>query len=246
MNRINFRKTVPIILSIISAVGVAATTISAVRATPRALSLIKEKELETGKSLNRIEVVKTAAPCYISTVVIGTSTIACVIGACVFNQKQQAAYISAYTLLQQSFKEYRSTVCERFAIEADSDIRSEVVNKRHRDESITPPSDEKLVFYEAHRDEFFELTKEEVILAEYHLNRNFKLRGWTTLNEFYEFLGLSKTDAGDILGWGEYQAEVEFGCLWIDFYHEKHQLDDGLEYYIIEMPFPPTADYDEW
>ena len=34
-----------------------------------------------------------------------------------------------------------------------------------------------------------------------------------------------------------------YGYQWIDFDHVKDVLDDGTEYYRIEMPFSPTADY---
>ena len=33
---------------------------------------------------------------------------------------------------------------------------------------------------------------------------------------------------------------------WIDFNHRKVVMDDGLAVYILETPYGPRADWDEW
>ena len=76
--------------------------------------------------------------------------------------------------------------------------------------------------------------------AEYHLNRNFILRGETNLNEFYEFLGLEPTDAGCELGWDLWSGEMYYGNSWIDFEHHLVTSDNG-DYYRIEYPFEPHS-----
>ena len=77
--------------------------------------------------------------------------------------------------------------------------------------------------------------------AEYHLNRNFTMRGYATLNEFYEFLGLEETLFGSMMGWA-----VDDDIYWIDFNHRKTELEGGLECYIVEAPFSPSADWREY
>ena len=59
------------------------------------------------------------------------------------------------------------------------------------------------------------------------------------LNEFYEFLGLEKTDYGELLGW----APLDEGMYWIEFNHRKLIMEDGLQCYILEMPFDPREEY---
>ena len=78
--------------------------------------------------------------------------------------------------------------------------------------------------------------------AEYHLNRNYILRGYSYLNEFYEFLGIEDTDYGSVLSW----APNDDGMYRIDFDHRKLIMEDGLEVYIIEMSFEPTYDFLEY
>ena len=79
----------------------------------------------------------------------------------------------------------------------------------------------------------------EIIDAEYHLNRNFVLRGYAPLNEFYEFLGLPKTEYGEMVGW-----TISDGYYWIDFEHRLISRDDGgADMYAIDMIFPPEPDF---
>ena len=78
--------------------------------------------------------------------------------------------------------------------------------------------------------------------AEYHVNRNYVLRGYSVLNELYNFLGLDPTDAGSIIGW----VTLDEGMYWIEFNHRKAELEDGTEFYILEMPFEPSIDYEEY
>jgi hypothetical protein len=101
---------------------------------------------------------------------------------------------------------------------------------------------EEKLFYDVYSNRYFTTTVEQVITAEYHLNRNYILRGSAVLNELYDFLGLKPTDYGSIVGW----APLDEGMYWIDFNHHKAVLDDGTEYYILEMPFAPTANYEEY
>ena len=97
------------------------------------------------------------------------------------------------------------------------------------------------MFYDEYGKRFFETTLEQVISAEYHLNRNYVLRGYTVLNEFYDFLGIETTDYGNEIGW----AINDDGTFWIDFDHYQTEID-GVECYIIDMPFGPSAEWKEY
>ena len=61
--------------------------------------------------------------------------------------------------------------------------------------------DEKVIFYDEISGESITCYEREIMDAEYHLNRNFVMRGYASLNEFYEFLGLPQTERGEELGW---------------------------------------------
>ena len=69
------------ILTCIGAVGVVATAVMAVKATPRALECIEEAREEKGEELTKFEVVNVAGPAYIPAVITGAATVACIFGA---------------------------------------------------------------------------------------------------------------------------------------------------------------------
>ena len=99
--------------------------------------------------------------------------------------------------------------------------------------------DRKVIFYEEVSGESIARYEREVMDAEYHLNRNFVLRGVASLNEFYAFLGLPETRYGDEVGW-----TVADGYSWIDFEHRLVSRDDGGDdVCVIDMLFPPHAGY---
>ena len=75
-----------------------------------------------------------------------------------------------------------------------------------------------------------------------HVNRNYILGGSNVLNDLYSLLGLEETDFGEEMGW----APTDEGEFWIEFNHRKAKLDDGTVFYILEMPFEPRVNYDDY
>lgn len=73
------------------------------------------------------------------------------------------------------------------------------------------------------KDIYFQSTKADVIEAEYHLNRNFQLRGSASVREFFAFLGILDQfpkEFGDAIGWDVNVMIEEWGVEpWIDFEH---------------------------
>lgn len=80
------------------------------------------------------------------------------------------------------------------------------------------------------KDIYFQSTKADVIEAEYHLNRNFALRGSASMREFFAFLGiLDQFPEGfeDYLGWDVGIMIEDWGIEpWIDFEH-WHTVDES-------------------
>ena len=105
--RLFVKRNASTILTILGSIGVVATTVTAVKATPKAIRLIEEAEQEKGEELTKWEKTKTATKPYLPAILLGTSTVACIFGAQILNQKQQASLVSAYALLDQSYKEYK-------------------------------------------------------------------------------------------------------------------------------------------
>ena len=241
------------ILTCMGGAGVIATSIMAVKATPKALRLMEEAEREKGDKLTKLEVVKTTGRVYVPSAITAIGTIACIFGANSMNKKRQAALVSAYALIDNSYKQYKNKLIELHGKETHEEILNSIAIEEARNVNVNASSlcantsltfddlcSDPILFYDEYGNRYFETTVEQVLTAEYHLNRNFVLRGFVTLNEFYDFLGLDTTDYGDEVGW-----TVEDGLYWIDFDHRKVELEDGLECYVIDIPWGPSTDWKE-
>lgn len=233
------------ILTCIGGAGVIATSVMAVKATPKALMLIVNAREEKGESLTTMETIQVAGPAYIPSVLVGVSTIACIFGANALNQRQQAALMSAYALLDNSYKEYKSKVVDLYGEEADLRIREELAKDKYTGDG-KPSDNDTVLFYDEFSGRYFNSTMVDVLKAEYEINKKLSTWGGAYLNEFYELVGLPVTDYGDHLGWsaaGMYEAYWEE---WLDFCHEKFMLDDGLEGYIITFNREPIPGFEEY
>lgn len=102
-SKIYLRKASPTILSGFGAAGVIATSILAVKATPKAIRRIRNdscvKHDGDPNAYSKLEAVRSAWVCYIPAAISGTATIFCIFGANVLSKHQQAALTSAYALL---------------------------------------------------------------------------------------------------------------------------------------------------
>lgn len=94
-----------------------------------------------------------------------------------------------------------------------------------------------ILFYEPNGRTYFEAPLEQVLMAEYYINRDMVLGMTVTLNDLYVWLGLDPTDYGETVGW-TLMDEI----YWIDFNHRKIHLEDGQSCYVIETPFGPSAE----
>lgn len=231
------------ILTCVGAAGVVATTVLAVRATPKATRLLEEAKKEKGEELTKIEVVKIAGPVYIPTVITGVSTIACIFGANVLNKRHQAALMSAYALLDNTHKEYKKKVGELYGEDANVKIREELAKDKYEETDISV-SENKQLFYDMFSERYFESTMEEVLKAQYEINKKISLWYGVHLNEFYELLDIPTVEYGEFLGWSSGTLMDTTWNDWLDFYHEKAIMDDGLECTIITFGTEPMYDYE--
>ena len=229
------------ILTCVGAVGVVATAIMSARDTIKAVELVKKKEASYTK-LSKKEIIKTAAPAYIPTAIVGLSTIACIFGANVLNKKAQASLASAYALLDQSYKEYKTQAKKVYGEDADKNIKEAIAKNYYEDSDITMKDDEKQLFFDFHGLQLFTSTIDEVKTAEKTVNQMMSSTGYVPLNVFYEMLGIECTDIDYEIGWSLGSCK-EYGYDQITFFHDKIENDDGTEIMAITMATEPVEDF---
>lgn len=244
-SKLYFRRNGSTILTCIGGVGVVATSVMAVKATPKALTLLDEAKEEKGDDLTKLEIVKVVGPSYIPAVITGTATIACIFGANMLNKRQQASLMSAYALLDSSYKEYKNKVIEVYGEEADNKIKEEIAKDKYEETDISV-EDGKQLFFDTFSGRYFESTMINVQNAEYFLNRDLSMRDWATVNEWYSYLDIPAIDGGDDLGWSTGMNFDYYWQSWIDFTHQKVTTDDGIECTIITMFSEPSLGWEDY
>ena len=229
------KKHSPMILTVAGATGVVATAVLSVKATPKALQLLEYAQYEKGEKLTVKETIQTAWVPYVPAALTGFATIACIFGANMLNKRQQASLMSAYAILDKTYREYTKKVKELYEENADNNIKSEIVKSKF-DKNMAL-DEEKELFFDFQSARWFESTFEEVKHAEHVFNQCFATTGFACLNDFYEILGMEPVDYGYQIGWSDL-SENE-----LEFEYEKVETDDGLEAWIMSMPNPPSLDY---
>lgn len=237
------KKNSSLLLSIGSSVGVVLTGVTSAAAALHARQKLLTIEEEKNDALTTKETLITAAPYYILPAAIAGATIGTIFCNHALNQKRKIALISACALLSTKFNEFKDKVNELYG-ESASKMVTDAINIEKASAQVHDCTQgENKLCYEPISGRLFERAENEVLQAEYHFNRNFILRGYASLNEFYDFLGLEHIPEGDALGWSMDAGEEFYGYSWVDFDHEEHMTMDGLEITDIVMPFSPTADY---
>ena len=186
-----------------------------------------------------------AGPAYIPAALVGVSTIACIFGANALNKHQQASLMSAYAMLDTSYKEYRAKVKDLYGDDADTEVKNDIAKDKYEEADIQRVDGFDL-FYDEFSGRFFKSTLAEVQRAEYEINRDLNLRDWATINEFYDYSKIPHVDAGDIIGWSTPMNGEMYWQTWVDFSNVKMVDDDGLEYYIVRMFQEPMPDFEDF
>ena len=233
------KRNASIILTCVGSVGVIATSVMAVKATPKALALLENAKTEKGEKLTKTEKIKVVGPAYIPAVIMGISTIVCIFGVNALNRRQQAALISAYTLLDNSYKDYKKKLKHLYGKDSVDKIEEKIVKDEYNEKPCLVKNRKEL-FYDNFSQRYFEASTEKVLYAEHALNRRIAYAHGAYLNEFYELLGLEPMDYGEFLGWFCDEICDTHRESRIEFDHSKIIMDDGLEVTIIYICTEPT------
>ena len=243
MNKVQYfmKKNSSTILTVLGSTGVIATSVLAVKATPTALSLIAEAQMVKGDKLTTIETVKVAWKPYIPAVLTGVSTIACIFGINHLSSKNQATLMSAYALLDNSYKEYRNRIKDVYGEDADVKVKT-CIAESNLDEDIEV-EDEKIIFFDFNSMKHFSATMHHVLQAECAFLDLIRKRGFATLNEYYALLGLPPLKNGGNLGWFDMEQIDPYHCEELEFIYEETLTKNGTKMIIIDTNIPATTDF---
>lgn len=230
--------------------GMIITTGLAVGATPEAMRRIeKKKKEEQHKKLTVIQTVQAAWKCYIPAGVTGGVSIACLIGASAVNGRRNAALATAYSMAENTLRDYRSKVVETIGEKKEEAILDAI--DRDRVERLPAPAQgevqttegavapvlclDSLFGRQFHSD--VETIKRAANKLNWQMNN--MSEPYISLNEFYMELGLSAVEAGDELGWRSDKGQIELRF--------SSQLKDGrTPVLVVSHMNPPEYGYADY
>lgn len=210
----------PAILTAAAAVGTVTTTVLAVRATTNAIRYIDRVESVHGTpSLKRTlfeSRIKLVWKHYVPVMTMGGVTVSCIIGANTISARRSAALLTAYSLSEATFREYKTKVVETLGASKDQKVIDEIAQDRvdknpigNNEVLITSGGD--VLCYDELSGRYFESSVETIRKAQNDINAEIINNMYASQNEFYSQIGLPPITMGDELGWrSDHLMEIKF------------------------------------
>ena len=262
-HRVGFqiKKHSPEILLVTGITGVVTSAVMACKATTKVDAIVEETKKsidmihegmeagnicdveyteEDGKKDLAIVYIQTGvkfAKLYGPSVLLGLTSIGCILASNNIIHKRNVALSAAYTAIDRSFKGYRSRVIERFGESMDRELRYNIKTQEVKETVVDEETGKKKTVkstvsvvdpntYSDYARFFDEYCAGWTKDAEYNLmflrqqqnyaNELLKSRGHLFLNEVYDMLGIDRTKAGNIVGW-VYDEKHPIGDNFVDF-----------------------------
>lgn len=211
-----FTKNAPTILTGLNIAGLVTTVAFAVDATFKASKMLNKlnEEEQDGIEVTPVVKLKTIAPLYIPTVVMGGITIGCAVCSNSINARRTAALAAAYSLSETAAEVYRRKVRDVIGEKKENEVRGEVArealdNAPPRDKEIIITGKESLC-YETVSGRYFKSDYETLRKIRNDLNNRLISEMYISLNELFYELGLKDTTLGNDLGWNLDDGLIEF------------------------------------
>lgn len=241
-------------LGIVGSIG---TVIMAVKATPKALTIMDNEVAKTSDTdenlmpieeipshLTTKEKVQLTWKLYLPAAISGTLSIICLICSHKIDTRKNAAIATAYALTESALKEYQDKVVEVVGEKQERSIR-DAIAKDHVDnnpvvsrEVIITKSGDTLCF-DSISGRYFKSDIEKIRKSMNDLNSRLNQEMYISLNEFYEELGLKPVAIGYELGWN-----VSKGL--IDLYFSSTLAEDGTPCLVLGFENAPKYNFDKF
>lgn len=222
----NIQKTIkansPEILTALGVSGVVTTAYLTAKASFKAGQVIQKEELQEGISWNANqrfkERTKLVWKLYIPAGVSGALTIVCIIGSTKTNARRTAAAVTAYSITERAFTEYKEKVVEQVGKGKEQKLRDEIAQSK-----VSEPAGSKEVVIvgggqvlccELYTMRYFRSDMEKLRRAENDLNAIIISQFYVALEEFYDLIGLPYTSVSGKMGWDSNKlVKLEFSTV---------------------------------
>lgn len=214
-------KHTPEILTGIGIGGMVTSTVLAVKATPKAMELIRKEETSKRDKLTPKEIVLATWKEYLPSVSLGVGGAICIISGCKISTKRGAALATAYAVSERTLRTYKDKVIETIGERKEKDIREKVSqdninNNPPQNGSIVITQRGNTLIKDEYSGRYFRSDLDSIKKASNELNREMLTDDYISLNQWYSAIGLDGIKSGDDIGWNISSGliELDFGtCL---------------------------------
>lgn len=211
----------PSILTAISVTGTLATAYLTGKATLKAAEIIDQAQAEHNQEKDSHpftlkEKAELVWKQYLPAAGVAVVTIACMVAANRIGARRVAALATAYTLAEKAAVQYKDKVIETIGKKKEENIRAAIA----QDEINAHPIERETVYIEGgggdlFRDSwsgrYFNSTKMALEKASVQINQQLNNEYSATLSDFYDLVGLDRTDESDMIGWNsDCHLDLEF------------------------------------
>lgn len=233
------------ILTGLSCAGVVGTAVLVAEEAPIAKAALEEAGKD--EELSVFEKIDIAAPIYLPAALVGLTTIGCMIGAQIFNVKQQAALVAAYAMLGEQFAQYRKEVRNEIGEEREKQLyissQKKIKELQAEIKRLEEKNEPGLYGISTLPGVIFEADREHIANVFYHMTYNMLTCGGISLLELYDHIGLPKStfnaEEASNYGWCTYENEVTYGCSAIEFEIIDVKRADGKTVHVINFSVAP-------
>lgn len=239
----------PEILIGIGIAGMATSTVMAVRATPKALDILKEIDEahkdDEDKKAKAVDIVKKVGPVYAPSAAVCVVSIGCIIGGTRVGAKRSAAWATAYALSENAMKDYQAKVIETFGEKKEQAVRDDIAKDKIKNDPVTnkeviiTSGNNNTLCYDMISGRYFMSDIETLRRVENKLNKKLMSEMFISLNEYYYEVGLRCTEQGDNLGFN-----INDGLIDLEF--SAQIADDGRPCICVSFHVAPRYGYGDY
>lgn len=217
----------PEILTALGVSGVLTTSYLTAKASFRAWRIIEKEQdrldhFERSHTLDIKEKTKLVWKIYIPAGISGALTIGCVIGSSRATGRRTAAAVTAYSLTERAFSEYKEKVVEQIGKGKEQKVTDEIVQDKVTN---NPPVSREVIIVgsgqvlccELFTHRYFRSDMEALRKAQNDINMMIVNHFYVALDEFYDIIGLPHTSNSANLGWdSDKLLELKFSTVLAD------------------------------
>lgn len=216
----------PEILTALGVSGVVTTAYLTGKASYKASVIITHNEKVDPPSTDRKERLKERVKhtwrLYVPAAISGAVTITCIIASNKTNGTRTAAAVTAYSLTEKAFTEYKDKVAEQIGVGKEQGVKDEIAQDRVLANPapahvLTTEHGGDVLCCELYTMRYFQSSMETLRSAQNSVNHWVVHQGRSSLSDFYDLLGLKPTCVSNDLGWeDEMLLNLEFSSVLTD------------------------------